>query len=690
MSRWRNQLFVGVAFLGVCALLVSRFLPNLGKDLMGVLGVAGALGGLVPVVEKIWRMLRPAEPRPSDVLADSLAKAVHKQWQQAAIERVLMMPAPIPVRWSLSDLAVAGSVAAAVGDPGVASVFFPSLPGQTRVTEEHLRAGGGRGELFAVYAGISSGRVVVVGAPGAGKTGTAILLLLDALAHRDRVNDKDRARIPVPVLFPAHGWDPATCSVQDWLAAQLATDYPLLQHRGGRAEADAFVADGVVALILDGLDEMDETRRPAALQALSDAPFRVVVLTRSQELVQAAADGGGWRGAVTLNPHPGRPSPRYSLTQAKQTLTFLAQQMNQDHTRDLAWWQIPRWTPAIPRVLTSMLAGGLLGAFLGGLMSALGHAAGFGPDHGLWGLRILQPGLAFGLGAGLPLGLGFGRGGAEPQRVRSWRAISVWSVLRVGLVYGFVLVFATGFGALAGAGLMLAHVIPDSDDVFMFVPGLTVGLLLGLKRMLRGQVGKGEGSSRGTLKSKRNDRLFRVFRHPLGLKRHLFLLDLKRDLVGGLRAGEGSPQGPRESKRNDQVFGLMAGLTLGLAFGLASGLIGFTDGLTAGLMGLAFWLMLGIPVALMYGIMSSVTWSTTLAWCQLQRSRHVPAVRLMPFLEDARDRGALRTVGAVYQFRHAILQDQLARTDHHESRHIPGSPAPVVDMRGVMRPNASR
>jgi hypothetical protein len=32
----------------------------------------------------------------------------------------------------------------------------------------------------------------------------------------------------------------------------------------------------------------------------------------------------------------------------------------------------------------------------------------------------------------------------------------------------------------------------------------------------------------------------------------------------------------------------------------------------------------------------------------------------MPFLEDARERGVLRTVGGVYQFRHAMLQDQLA------------------------------
>ncbi len=32
----------------------------------------------------------------------------------------------------------------------------------------------------------------------------------------------------------------------------------------------------------------------------------------------------------------------------------------------------------------------------------------------------------------------------------------------------------------------------------------------------------------------------------------------------------------------------------------------------------------------------------------------------MRFLEDARERGVLRIVGAVYQFRHARLQDRLA------------------------------
>jgi len=50
-----------------------------------------------------------------------------------------------------------------------------------------------------VYGGLSSGRLVIVGAPGAGKSGAAILLVLDALRHRGQVaeaeRDRDRERI---------------------------------------------------------------------------------------------------------------------------------------------------------------------------------------------------------------------------------------------------------------------------------------------------------------------------------------------------------------------------------------------------------------------------------------------------------------------------------------------------------------
>ena len=264
-----------------------------------VLGLAGVLIGVGPLVASLGR--RPAT-RPVGTLAALLAEAVDGQWRAAARERRLVTPEPIPVGWSLSELAVTGPLDAAVGTPDVPPAF-PPLPGHARITAADLQAGGGRGALHAGYAGLASGRLVVAGPPGAGKSGAAILLLLDALDHRNRVDDTDRVRVPVPVLLTAHGWDPHTTSVQGWLADRLAATYPMFQHRGGVAEIATLVAArDTVALLLDGLDEMDEALRPAALQALSDAPCRVVVLTRSQELVQATSRT--WlAGAVAVDLH---------------------------------------------------------------------------------------------------------------------------------------------------------------------------------------------------------------------------------------------------------------------------------------------------------------------------------------------------------------------------------------------------
>ncbi|MGH3867437.1 MAG: hypothetical protein ACRDQ4_15100 [Pseudonocardiaceae bacterium] len=106
-------------------------------------------------------------------------------------------------------------------------------------------------------------------------------------------------------------------------------------------------------------------------------------------------------------------------------------------------------------------------------------------------------------------------------------------------------------------------------------------------------------------------------------------------LVGGLGLGlvdaltergtaPGLPMGPRQAWRNDRLSGVVVGLGGGV------------------------------------GLVGSQTWPTTLAWLQLQLASQVAAVSLIPFLEDARERDILRTVGAVYQFRHATLQDQLA------------------------------
>jgi hypothetical protein len=95
---------------------------------------------------------------------------------------------------------------------------------------------------------------------------------------------------------------------------------------------------------------------------------------------------------------------------------------------------------------------------------------------------------------------------------------------------------------------------------------------------------------------------------------------------------------------------LVTGLWLGLAFGLGVGLVA--------------WLVY------------PQSWASALAFAQLAASNRTP-VRLMRSFEDARSRSVLRTVGPVYQFRHARLQDRLAAQEPANGQH-PGGPRPTA------------
>jgi hypothetical protein len=62
---------------------------------------------------------------------------------------------------------------------------------------------------------------------------------------------------------------------------------------------------------------------------------------------------------------------------------------------------------------------------------------------------------------------------------------------------------------------------------------------------------------------------------------------------------------------------------------------------------------------LVSGLGISNAWPTTLTAVQLTKRWHT-LLHLMNFLDDVHERNVLRTVGPVYQFRHARLQDRRA------------------------------
>ncbi|MGH3707100.1 MAG: hypothetical protein ACRDRQ_03140 [Pseudonocardiaceae bacterium] len=292
IGRRRIWPWVGLLLLvAVTSMVVKYILSAHNRDSAGALvatflSIATSATG---IAMWLWASRRSAQTSRSllERAADELAEQVLRQWEKAAGERGLMYPSPISVQWQWSRLQVTGAVETVVGGAGGAR--FEPLPGMATITAKKLRSGT-INDLLGVYGGLGSGRLVILGEPGAGKSGAAILLLLNALAHRAAFGTaEERARVPVPVLFTLHGWDPHSEPLVSWLAGRLTAEYALLRVREyGRDAATRLITGGYIAVILDGLDEMAQALRSVALQALDEqATFRLVMLTRSREMVAA-------------------------------------------------------------------------------------------------------------------------------------------------------------------------------------------------------------------------------------------------------------------------------------------------------------------------------------------------------------------------------------------------------------------
>ena len=154
---------------------------------------------------------------------------------------------------------------------------------------------------------VPTGRLVVLGEPGSGKTMLMVRLVLDLLAGRSPGG-------PVPFLVSLASWNPEQQDLREWLAGQLAVGRPALSGPACGADgsvAEALLDAGLVVPLLDGLDEIPEPVRGPAIARINDAlgAGQVTVLTcRTPEFRQAVSPPGRpqvrLRGAaaVQLNP----------------------------------------------------------------------------------------------------------------------------------------------------------------------------------------------------------------------------------------------------------------------------------------------------------------------------------------------------------------------------------------------------
>lgn len=687
--------------------------------------VSGSVAGSVVQVDTIHGDVifnDPSAQAKQDELAttaDELADVVQDRWRREEQQRKIQDPVPLPVRWEAADEALmdhwANICLAQIGE-----------------TADPVDLNGRLDQITDVYRRIPSGRLVVLGRAGSGKTVLGLRFVLDLLRTRTPGE-------PVPEIFSVGSWNPAIDSLKGWLSSQLSRDQPGLATVGANGEtlAATLVGKGLILPVLDGFDEIADGLHPAALQELAATTLPLVLTSRLDEYAAAVEGTRGLTGAAAvelsdltlddladylvrsspkattpewqhvlaeLRRNPGVPAsanlssvlttplmvflartvysesntskrdvpmnrpvtlldtdrfgtpeslesdllgsfipsaylrrpgePRtadlrsWDPERAQRWLRYLAGHLDRLGTRDLAWWELGTSVRRSERTLVI--------AFLAGLSFALVTGIGNVPVDLVAtsrGLRFaLQRGLVVGLLHGLVAALAFGLmywladGSAalkpSPVRVRLFGgprrrgapfAARVTSGALVGLVVALVLLLIDrlvvprlGLDDGLGGGLLSAMVFP-------LEVGFSAGLVLGLMAWLEA---------------------------PIDVKAAVCPADLLRS-----------------NRANVVSHFLVWALVLGSVAGLVNS---FTAGPVSSLeLGLAFGIEGAFGAGLGYGLCLTA-WGQWVAIARiwLPMTGRLPW-RLVAFLDDACRRGALRRVGAVYQFRHARLQDHL-------------------------------
>jgi NACHT domain len=614
-------------------------------------------------------------------VANYFADSVSSQWKDEARLRRLFDPNPLPVEWTGADGALFDEDHAAFAAAGLGQRTDLRRRRRTDEAGSPPETGSVAADVFSR---VPSRRMVMLGDPGAGKSALLILLVLALL-------DRRQPGGPVPFLVSLTSWDPARQGFREWLEAQAEISNPGLAAAaptgfGALTRFRALLDHGLILPVLDGLDEIPEEWRGAAIANLNGslrADEPVVITCRTDDFRRATSPTAGpevrLRRAVGIELLPLGPRTVSSYLRADAG----------GPTAAARWDSVIRLlgsTAPVARALTTPLMVSLARSIYN---PRPGERLDPGPDPA----ELCDPAFADHIAverhlfdAFIPAVYRLGAAQGSPDGSRTWDEARAERWLEFLARY-----LETGIRVDNFAWWQLESALPT--PVVGAVAGVASGLTLGLAAYLR-----------------------------FGVATALFTFATVCAVMGTIQSlpalyQPGKPHlkytTPRRglSWRPNNVLGFAAAAVMGIVIGLLAGLapalcVAVAAVLASGLRGVpgdlrravspgevlvedrraavlfailfavigAVWLGGRLPVAgwLAVGLALGIVWSSDQSlwpWWAIARGwlalRGRLPWRLMKFLEDARRRDVLRQNGPYYQFRHRGLQQRLAERSAH-------------------------
>ncbi|MBU2662736.1 NACHT domain-containing protein [Actinoplanes bogorensis] len=240
---------LGVAALGVATNVATSALPDGWQPYLWVAWPLMAVLVLAVVILEVRRQ-RDSAPDVPTTGAQSravLLERMHRYWIQGVLERSFHQQARIEL-----------GLETTVDAPHPWQVLAAEPEGEPRPVPPGTA-------MRTVFKDLDR-TMLVLGAPGSGKTTMMLELLRDLLADAaHRPDGENHALVILPVMLNLSSWTQRKEQLTEWIIAEVSERYQVpSRHVRGWLEA------GELTLLLDGLDEVAEAHRESCVDAINE------------------------------------------------------------------------------------------------------------------------------------------------------------------------------------------------------------------------------------------------------------------------------------------------------------------------------------------------------------------------------------------------------------------------------------